>query len=562
MAVTEGVLYRLGLGGSLESDADANARAIKGLGKAAKETEDDVDDLGEKMDKTGKVGEKVGSLLGGAWGDLADVVIDLGEKVGNLSSSVGGMGGAAIAAGGSVAILTAAIAVGAGATKELLDHAVETKAALEKLGYVLDDTDGVTRWARSSDDLSVSLQKLEVAFAEEVGPAAASVADHLSDALDTVRDLVKYSEGWADTLREPLFFLTQGGSEFIGRRAFNNATAEGAPRELAPWQYPGQADYRTDATPTKAELEYDAEQAELIGAWQNAKAQAAAKAAAERAKEQAKLVAEQFAADAAMRKYAISTPDQLAGSIGFLGATTQNPWATGSLGAGLSYNPMLSNSGDLSDLAGLASPMMELSAALATNTDAVVADTKVTLDSTSSAALAGAIGGGSVGSIVGAAGGPYGAVIGALLDQISGGTLVDTVSGLTDSVMAIYTDLPDIVGELLSDFVPELIRSAPEMAAAWSFLAPAVAVQIAASLDDIALAIIDAILGLPAAFAREIADLIPGGNGNGFLGLGKLFGGGRDEQSVDLRERDRQLFGRLRRQQGSYGNNESLEPLT
>jgi len=217
------------------------------------------------------------------------------------------------------------------------------------------------------------------------------------------------------------------------------------------------------------------------------------------------------------------------------------------------------------------------------------------------ALLASTTTGTDVGSLVsGAGGGPLGAVFGA----VASGAAYDALEGLFDQVLEIYTDLPEEIGKLSSKLVPDLIRAAPEMAAAFTVLGPAVVKELVASAPEIFSAVIDALLDLPKAFAEAIADVFSleiggkevglgnldadggagrtlGGAAAGFLvggpvgavigaGIGAATGGGKNKKNggggngITINNvtapNARSFMRELRQMQGSYGYNESLDP--
>lgn len=200
------------------------------------------------------------------------------------------------------------------------------------------------------------------------------------------------------------------------------------------------------------------------------------------------------------------------------------------------------------------------------------------------AAIAGSLASGSVGGAL-AATGPWGAVIGTVTDQIANGTLADTLSGFADTAVALVENLPSELGKIFSGVIPAFIGAIPELVAGIATLIPALVAGIATSLDDIALALIDAIKEIPKALAESFAELVGiGGDGGGRRGqtqrdvtfgqvtdpsrpgydptpfYGRTRGGGRTEIHLHGQS-TRELFERLRREQGSYGLGYSTEAL-
>jgi hypothetical protein len=83
------------------------------------------------MDKAKGAAERTASLMGGAFGDVSDSVLDLGERVFELSGSIGGVAGAATLAGGSIGALALGMGFAANAAMEWLDTSDDLKATLE-----------------------------------------------------------------------------------------------------------------------------------------------------------------------------------------------------------------------------------------------------------------------------------------------------------------------------------------------------------------------------------------------------------------------------------------------
>lgn len=128
-------------------------------------------------------------------------------------------------------------------------------------------------------------------------------------------------------------------------------------------------------------------------------------------------------------------------------------------------------------------------------------------------------GGTDVGSIVASAGG---GPVGMILGQLANGGAYDAIQGLFDQVMEIYTDLPKEIGRIVGDLVPEMVRQAPEMAAAFLVLAPAVALELVKAAPELLFAVVDAVLSLPEAFARAVVEAFSFQIGGREVGLGKV----------------------------------------
>lgn len=128
-------------------------------------------------------------------------------------------------------------------------------------------------------------------------------------------------------------------------------------------------------------------------------------------------------------------------------------------------------------------------------------------------------GGTDVGSIVASAGG---GPVGMILGQIANGGAYDAIQGLFDQVLQIYTDLPKQIGRIVGDLVPDMVRAAPEMAAAFLVLSPAIALELVKAAPELLDAVVDAVLSLPEAFARAIVDALSFQIGGREVGLGNV----------------------------------------
>jgi hypothetical protein len=189
--------------------------------------------------------------------------------------------------------------------------------------------------------------------------------------------------------------------------------------------------------------------------------------------------------------------------------------------------------------------------------------------------------------------------------------LQETLGGLFEQVFDTYTNLDDIIGGIASELVPEMIRALPEMMASFVTLAPAIVAELIVAAPLIFEAVIDAIVELPSAIANAIVDVLdpfgvvhttgkgernPTGSKvgaviGGILGTpfgppgvvagavigaqvgGGLEGGGRGRVELSSRTSRggpvvihnhiagdvRQSSANLRRAQGTYGWNETLE---
>lgn len=376
---SETVAYELKITGNLESGAKSAAREVDNLGDKAKRTEREVHDMGESFDSAGKIGEKVGSLLGGVWGDLADVTIDLGEKVGKLAASLGpGLGGA-VGLAGAAAIATGAVVL-------LGNAALAARDDLQELGYVL-DTPGLDAYAAATNNLSVALDRLTVAAGEAVGGPLADLVNVVADGVEEFNKLATAifaaKSEWGALLSLTGIPLVQG--------IYNYATA--GPAELPQWQAPGQADYRQPSVaPTPRTPSVRLPPPPIAGP---------------------------SSSDLAWEAY-------------------QRGLAAGSGGS-----------------AYLAPSSMEQFRA---ETDALTARRGIGPPGAGVQALAAAGSGGGLGSVLGAFG-PWGAVAGALATP----DLAKNLTGAFDQGVELIDALPDILVQVLGEFIPHVIQSLDEI---------------------------------------------------------------------------------------------------
>ncbi len=160
MGVRELVTYEIRMGGELADNAAHAAREVRGLEDASRDADRAVDSLG-------RGGEKIAAMIGGPLGDLADLAFDVGGAIGSAEAAIGAAG---VAAGIST-IAVVGLAVGlvgvASATADAYDRLVELR--LEAL-IRPEDAEGVHLYRQATSDLSIALDLLAVSAG--AGPTA------------------------------------------------------------------------------------------------------------------------------------------------------------------------------------------------------------------------------------------------------------------------------------------------------------------------------------------------------------------------------------------------------
>ena len=538
---TERVVFRLELAGSLKDNSKATADGVGDIGDAAKRAKRDVGDASQALEKFGGVGERVGSMLGGVWGDLADVTLDLGGRVSDLVGEIGGMGGAAVMAGGAIGIMAAAVGIATVGVASFVSNAAEAHDRLVEIGVATENgAPGLKAYVAASDELSVAWDRLASDSGEALSGRMVQILNIATKITNEFRSMTTETDSASARWR----MVQYGGP--TGLLAAGAATGAGwlldryggAP-EAAPRSYTG-GDFGPGA--------------ELAPGFSAADRERAAREAAARAAESARLAAKAQAESDARTKAYLGVQRNLAPTDSFLAATGQYQYT-----AAATPIPAV-EAGRAEYIAAIDRNTAALEASAITMEEADRA--KMTASNAQTANVAASIlGGGSPGTAIAmAAGGPMGAIAGVVADQIANGALVDTLGTFLDAVMAIYTDLPETIAGLADTLVPRLIEAAAPMTLAFVALTWQVPMAIIAGLDDIAASMINAILAVPKLIADELADVI---NKVTHPFDGSLYR--RNDRpsgrGLSLKPRGHDLFSIFRREQGSYGLGHSTEAL-
>lgn len=173
-----------------------------------------------------EVGKKVGTLAGGPFATIADVVTELVPKAGAASSAVGGIA----VAGGAVAGVAVALGAVTMAAFELAGAAVEAEKRLADAGRAAEippsAREGVRAYTAATTELSQATDLLVVTLGGELGGALAVVVRGAASAIETIAELygtVYRAQSAVEALgaaldlvsRGALAAMTLGASELI-----------------------------------------------------------------------------------------------------------------------------------------------------------------------------------------------------------------------------------------------------------------------------------------------------------------------------------------------------------
>jgi hypothetical protein len=209
------------------------ARAEKSSEKHAKEAARAWD---KGLDSVKNSAEKLANQLGGPFGDMADLALDLGEKLSGTAGAIGMVGaGAGVALAG-----VAALAVGA---KALADAAVEAADRLVEQGRAseipAESLMSVYAYEAAGADLRTEIDLLTVAIGSELAGALTTIVIATGDTIEMFRELHdasldvnsgvgKVREVSEGVMRALQFVVTGGASEgfrLISGEAYEAAAA-------------------------------------------------------------------------------------------------------------------------------------------------------------------------------------------------------------------------------------------------------------------------------------------------------------------------------------------------
>lgn len=466
------VLYLVNVGGNA-------VRALGEMGDALKR-------VGHESDRVKSGLEKTGSLMGGVFGDLADVTVDLGSEVADLAMKVGGLGGAAIATVGGMALLTGAAVFVAKATKEWLDGVVELRKELAAQGSIVGGASaGLVRYEVASDRLDLALSRLKVSLADEIAPAMAEVLDATSALANVVSTLSSGVGELAGAFDKALVSAGPLGA-ILSSTAGIGGAALGA---LAGYGSMGDIPFTTFGPELPAGFELDQTQ-RIRGMG-------------------AEPTLEQLQAgrmNQAMQRLAANKA-QAAAYAQLPGPSTLA--AIAKVGAGGQGSSIFESGETVDELdaqfwqqqfdAWLSTPAQALEVA---SEELLTGAKKFQFSAEGVAGLSAGLSGGGVSGVLSAAGGgPIGAIVSAIVGALKDPTIL---SGLFNQVLEIYTDLPSMLTGVLEGVIPNLIRQVPELMAGFATLGPSIVVSMIEAAPEIFAAVIEALLTLPKAFADAI----------------------------------------------------------
>jgi hypothetical protein len=508
MAVRELVRWVVGF------DADQVVDGLDDAEKAAKRLREETAKVDKSIDGMSRGGQKVANLLGGPFGDLADIVFDLGESASGATAAIGGLGASVLGAVVGVAALSYA-------GVQLASAADEAAHRLEKAGLAslipaesrqsIDDYRSATEGLRNQVDL------LAVTLGGPLLSAVAKASDLLTAGLVGVRDALSpiasaALAGWNATegLRTVLIAISPAGlpllavSEMFDRIAEHGKAAREETEKVADQfkaldsvidDLAAEEDRRRESAKRGEQLLADARRKAHDEAVRQAKErqrlqeQETARVRAEMlAWNDAQIAAEQAAGNAAMRQQAGATGAGLGSLLDTISVVEP---AIGSMA--------------VSSVAGSAS--LPTGGALAGGI----------LKGLGGAALSGSAGASGLAGL--GAAGPVGLGIAAVVGLP---TILDKLSDTLGSVTDMFEDLPGRLTEALSETLPKILESIPELVGAVVGAVLQLPGVIIGALPEI----VEGVAMLIPRLVQEIVQAVVPGNGNGFLGLGRVFGGG------------------------------------
>lgn len=504
MAAREIVNYIVNLGGNLQQQANASSVAVARLGTTAQTTARSIGqnfaDSAKKVQRSSLVSEfetlaSVLTQVGGNVSRVGTVTASLARPVAILAGAVGGAALAATAASAGFALLTLGLVKGVSAAYSYTNSMIATADELKKLKAITSDqTKELDQLSISAHNLDVELKKLKVGVAEDMAGGFDKMNEAMTGSVRLLNDIRSgASTAWGELVRF-LAELDKVGGEGAIKEGIDLLAkrGQGAPEYAGVYGPPVPLNYEAEQLERARSLgagpEYDPVE---LGNLRRAQ-KASAEAEAQRAQ--------------ADRERALNDEIQAALQADQVWSEVYNRHVD----AGLMMTALAQD--------------LERSAAAAAQAeeDALAAFDARDRARTESmfGTVAGAASGGGIGALAGAAAtGPAGVIV-SLLAGIEdlGGQIED----LFDQVFDLYTDLPRHLGKIVGEVVPDLIRRAPEMAAAFLVLSPAIALELVKAAPELLDAVVDAVLSLPEAFARAVVEAFSFQIGGREVGLGKV----------------------------------------
>jgi hypothetical protein len=166
---------------------------------------------------------KVAGMLGGAFGDVADIVFDVGERLSGATAILGTMGtGAAVAAAGLVAVGVAATQIAAAAdaaAKRLVETGHAAQIPAEALASLERYRDGTSSLRTETDVLTVSLGSDLAAAVGDVAARFALMLDTIDRGRALLREFTDVVDGYVSPVLRGVMAITSGGSSELLRFA-------------------------------------------------------------------------------------------------------------------------------------------------------------------------------------------------------------------------------------------------------------------------------------------------------------------------------------------------------
>ena len=508
MAAREIVDYIIGMGGNLQQQATAATGAVDRLGASARSTAQSIGgalaDSAKKVQRSSLVSEfetlaSVLTQVGGNVSRVGTVTASLARPVAILAGAVGGTALAATGAAAAFGLLSLGLIKGVSAAYSYTNSMIATAEELKKLKAITSEqTRDLDQLSISAHNLDVELKKLKVGVAEDMAGGFDKMNEAMTGSVRLMNDIRSgASDAWTELARfiAELDKVGNKGAIDTGIRLLTER-GQGAP------------DYAGIYGP-QLPTNYDAEQLERMRAL-GAGPEYDPIAVGNLRRQQA------AAAERAQAKKERALNDEIQAAL-----QADQIWSEvyqRHVDAGLMMTALAQD--------------LEREAAAAAQAeqdalDAFDARNRAQRESMFSS-VASAASGGGIGALASvAATGPAGVIVGLLAGiEDLGGQIED----LFDQVLDLYTDLPRHLGKIVGEVVPDLIRQAPEMAAAFMVLTPAIALELVKAAPELLDAVVDAVLSLPEAFARAIVDALSFQIGGREVGLGNVDPGSRGAQ--------------------------------
>jgi hypothetical protein len=180
----------------------AYIKAEKASGKASKKVQRDWE---KSADKIKDASEATASVMGGVFGDVSDVLIDLTHRLSEVTKGLPAVDRALVGVAGGAALVAGAIAFVGVAAKETFDEiaklASEQEHALRQAGVPKEAIDSLKEYSAASALTDAALDRLSVTLAAEFAPEMSAALGIVSDLAHTLPEAVSTTREWADTFQ-------------------------------------------------------------------------------------------------------------------------------------------------------------------------------------------------------------------------------------------------------------------------------------------------------------------------------------------------------------------------